>query len=386
MADTIRTKAELLALFADNITGDITPQDMRDFVVSNLTAESQTETVSGTTVATNADVFVALLAASDVTLPAVSSYGNRSITIYNLTGGSLTVNAAIGDDIEGAGSVDIDSGKAAILASPEVGFSWVSLLNTSESGSVAPHTHVEADITDLDKYTQSEVNNLVGGVASDLIVHENLINNPHSVTAAQVGAAEVAHTHVEADITDLGDYATVSQVTVGLGTKADTSHSHVKADITDFSDGDYATAAQGSTADSALQSGDNVSTLTNDAGYITSDRFMYSVNFARSGNTSQGNYLKIGDVTCSISHGFPVVGTSTLQVVGIQRTDSTATTVDILVNGVVEASIATAANNTVDDTISVGLVSGDVISVRNTGSGGSTMSNAVATLCIEGAF
>jgi hypothetical protein len=43
----------------------------------------------------------------------------------------------------------------------------------------------------------------------------------------------------------------------------------VKADITDFSDADYATAAQGVKADTAVQPGDNVSTLVNDAGYIT---------------------------------------------------------------------------------------------------------------------
>lgn len=34
MVDTIRTPAQILALFADNTTGDISPQDLRDFVVS----------------------------------------------------------------------------------------------------------------------------------------------------------------------------------------------------------------------------------------------------------------------------------------------------------------------------------------------------------------
>lgn len=34
MTDTPRTQAELLSLFADNSSGAITPQDMRDFVVS----------------------------------------------------------------------------------------------------------------------------------------------------------------------------------------------------------------------------------------------------------------------------------------------------------------------------------------------------------------
>jgi len=44
----------------------------------------------------------------------------------------------------------------------------------------------------------------------------------------------------------------------------------VKADITDFSDSDYATSAQGLLADTAIQSGDNISELFNDSGYITS--------------------------------------------------------------------------------------------------------------------
>lgn len=43
----------------------------------------------------------------------------------------------------------------------------------------------------------------------------------------------------------------------------------VKADITDFNEGDYATAAQGALADTALQPGDNISELVNDAGYLT---------------------------------------------------------------------------------------------------------------------
>lgn len=36
MPDTIRTIPELLALYADNVTGDISPQDGRDFIVSAL--------------------------------------------------------------------------------------------------------------------------------------------------------------------------------------------------------------------------------------------------------------------------------------------------------------------------------------------------------------
>ena len=34
MVDTVRTKAALQALFADNSSGDISPQDLRDFLVT----------------------------------------------------------------------------------------------------------------------------------------------------------------------------------------------------------------------------------------------------------------------------------------------------------------------------------------------------------------
>ena len=39
MADTQRTRAALLALMADNVTGQISPQDFRDFIVTVMPAE-----------------------------------------------------------------------------------------------------------------------------------------------------------------------------------------------------------------------------------------------------------------------------------------------------------------------------------------------------------
>lgn len=39
MADTQRTRAALLTLFADNVTGQISPQDLRDYVVTVMNSE-----------------------------------------------------------------------------------------------------------------------------------------------------------------------------------------------------------------------------------------------------------------------------------------------------------------------------------------------------------
>jgi hypothetical protein len=71
------------------------------------------------------------------------------------------------------------------------------------------HTHVETDITDLDKYTQSEVNQLLGD------------------------KSDVGHTHLEADITDLDKY-TQEQIDIFLAQKAEQVHTHFEADITDL--------------------------------------------------------------------------------------------------------------------------------------------------------
>lgn len=49
MADVARSKADLLALFADNITGAISEQDLRDFVVSLLGEYGSLKTISGVT-------------------------------------------------------------------------------------------------------------------------------------------------------------------------------------------------------------------------------------------------------------------------------------------------------------------------------------------------
>ncbi len=54
MADTVRSIAELQALFADNVAGDISPQDLRDFLLSSAPAHGTISILSAapTTIAT----------------------------------------------------------------------------------------------------------------------------------------------------------------------------------------------------------------------------------------------------------------------------------------------------------------------------------------------
>ena len=62
-------------------------------------------------------------------------------------------------------------------------------LLSSVKSTPAAHTHTESEITDLDKYTQ-------GAVDLKITDHSALLNNPHSVTKAQVGLADVENLSV----------------------------------------------------------------------------------------------------------------------------------------------------------------------------------------------
>jgi hypothetical protein len=88
------------------------------------------------------------------------------------------------------------------------------------------HTHVEADITDLDKYTQSEVNTLLLGKKDDF-TENTAFNKDFGSVAGTVtegndprlsdARTPLAHTHVEADITDLDKYTQLQVDTLLLG-------------------------------------------------------------------------------------------------------------------------------------------------------------------------
>jgi len=74
------------------------------------------------------------------------------------------------------------------------------------------HSHTESDITDLDKYTQTEVNDLLGAKSDTSHNHD-------------FEYAPIIHTHIESEITNLDKY-TQAEVDNLLSGKADNGHNH----------------------------------------------------------------------------------------------------------------------------------------------------------------
>lgn len=121
---------------------------------------------------------------------------------------------------------------------------------TPASGDIIPITDVS------DTVTSGNPNGTTKGVTfSDLTDHlatQVSLGNHEGLTSSVHGISAFGATLV-----DDADAAT-ARTTLGLGTAATTAST------------DYATSAQGSLADSATQPGDNISTLTNDSGFIDS--------------------------------------------------------------------------------------------------------------------
>lgn len=90
------------------------------------------------------------------------------------------------------------------------------------------HTHLEADITDLGSYLDQAAADLLYAA----LAHQHV---EADITDLQ-SYSPIGHTHTESDITDLQDYLTQLE---GDTLYADISHTHVVADITDFPPLDY---------------------------------------------------------------------------------------------------------------------------------------------------
>lgn len=123
----------------------------------------------------------------------------------------------------------------------------------------------------------------IGQIATNTTTISNHIgntNNPHNVTKAQVGLGNVDNTSdlnkpistatqtaLNGKQATISDLATIRSNAQAGKTASDTIATY--GNIVTHNVSEFATAAQGVKADTALQPGDNVSELVNDAGYLT---------------------------------------------------------------------------------------------------------------------
>lgn len=127
---------------------------------------------------------------------------------------------------------------------------------------------------------------------------------------ALLALADQAALQAAANVEDGADVTDATNVTAA-GALMDSEVTNL-AQVKAFDSTDYATAAQGATADSALQPSDNISELTNDSGYITAtltdEQVQDKVGAMLTGNTATGITVTYQDSDGTID--FEVTGVS----------------------------------------------------------------------------
>lgn len=160
-----------------------------------------------------------------------------------------------------------------ILVYRTSGLDWV--LEAKPAGGSNPAIN---DITDV---------TITSVADNEVLAYNTGTNEWINQTPAEAGLASATHTHTASDVTDFD-----TEVSNNTDVAANTSARHSAVTVTDSSEIDFTLTGQDITAslvsgsidetkldtsvnasldlaDSALQSGDNISALTNDAGYIT---------------------------------------------------------------------------------------------------------------------
>ena len=175
--------------------------------------------------------------------------------------GSVTVTGTVdGRDVAADGSKldGIEAGATADQTAGEIKTAYESNANTN-AYTDAEQSKLAGIASGAEVNTVDSVNTQTGAVVLDADDISDAATTNKFTTAAEI--SKLAGIEAGANVTDTANVTAAG----ALMDSEVTNLAQVKA----FSSADYATAAQGSLADSALQSGDNVSALTNDAGYTT---------------------------------------------------------------------------------------------------------------------
>lgn len=105
------------------------------------------------------------------------------------------------------------------------------------------------------------------------------------------------------------------------------------------------------------------------------------VSFADTGNLTTGSFMKFGVVTCNGTPAWVAPFDYNIVKISISRTDTDAADMEVLVDSVVVATIATAATVTTA-AVSASMLEGKGLCIRNK-VGGNTVSNVIVTLILQ---
>jgi hypothetical protein len=256
-------------------------------------AASTSETNAAASATSAASSASAAQAAEDAALAALDSFDDRylgqkaSDPTTDNDGNALVAGALYFNTTDSAMKVYEGSSWVAAYASLSGALLQANNLSDLASASTARTNLGVAIGTDVQAYSSV----LAGTTASFTTADETKLDGIEAGATADQTAQEIA-TAIDADATA---EATLKSA-LGLGTAAYTAST------------DYATAAQGALADSAVQPSDNISGLTNDSGYITGNQTI-----TLSGDVSGSGTTSISVTVADDSHNHVISNVDGLQ-------------------------------------------------------------------------
>lgn len=232
-------------------SGVVTSVFGRDGDVDAQNGDYNSDQVTNNSSVTGGSVSDALEAIEEVASTAIQPNDNVSELVNDANYLTDITNESLGDlsDVDLTGAVD---GQAIVFD----GINYVpqDVVN-SYNGRVGDVVPVDND------YTTNMIENVSG------VEGENTSEALENIDAIAQTALQPGDDISE--LTNDANYINAGEAPVQSVAGKDGVVTLVKADITDFDEADYATAGEGSLANSALQPNDNISELTNDSGYLT---------------------------------------------------------------------------------------------------------------------
>ena len=274
--------------------------DMAGLVVDSLTI------TSGTAV-TSIDTDLSAVSATDNTLAsakAIKTYVDAQVTASDLD---------FQGDSGGALSIDLDSETLTIaggtgLTTTGSGNTLTVDIDSTVATLTGTQTLTNKTLTSPDINGGTIDNTIIGGTTAVAGSFTTVSTTGNITVGGTVDGRDVATDGTKLDGIETGADVTDATNVQAAGALMDSEVTNL-AQVKAFSSADYATAAQGTTADSAVQPADNISVLTNNSGYITGNQTI----------TLSGDATGSGTTAITVALAANTVGVSELNL-----TDGTA--------------------------------------------------------------